>query len=78
MDDKTLQRKLDQFVKLGDELHDEAKRRYGRSGWLFVEADGAVHIMSGDADPDIGSISDRQQYVEFTAKNHHNIGVGAW
>jgi hypothetical protein len=71
MDKKTLQAKLDEFVKLGNELDAEAKRKYGPNGFLFHEADGGVHIMSGD---DIsGGSAKRQKYVKMS-----KWGAGAW
>lgn len=78
MDDATLQRKLNQFVKLGNELDAEAKRRFGPDGWLFAEADGTTFIMSGDANPDRETSADRQAFIEFSATIGHRIGTGAW
>jgi hypothetical protein len=77
VDDATLKRKLNQMVKLSRDLDEEAKRRWPE-GWLFAEADGGLHIMSGDADPDRESMAARQKFIEFSAPGIHRIGVGAW
>lgn len=77
MDDATIRRKMAQIVKLSRELNDEAKRRWP-DGWIFAEGDGGLHMMSGDADPDQDSISDRQEFIEFSAEKPHRLGVGAW
>ena len=50
MTDKEIQKKLDTLVKIANELDREAKNRYGDSGNLFFESDGAFHMMSGDCD----------------------------
>lgn len=50
MDDKTLQRKLDQFVRLGNELDAEAKRRYGPQAFLAHEAEAGIFLMAQDYD----------------------------
>ena len=79
MDDKTLQRKLNQMAKLGMELHQEARRRYSHpEAGLFHEADGQLHIMSGDAHPNRGTVRERQDFIEFTAKGVALWGSGAW
>lgn len=75
MDDRTLQRKLNQFVKLGMELDAEAKRRYGEDGFLFHEADGNVVIMDGDTD-DVSA--ERQKHIRHAAKGYAGWGSGAW
>jgi len=77
MDDSTLMRKLNQIVKLSQELDDEAKRRFSE-GWIFAEADGGLHFMSGDADVDREGMSARHRFIQMSAKGIHRIGVGAW
>jgi hypothetical protein len=42
MTDAEVKRKLNQIAKLANELDAEAKRRYGREGFLFFEAGGLV------------------------------------
>ena len=74
MDDKTVQRKLNQLAKICDELHGEAQARYGRTGNLFFESEGSFHLMAGDCD---GSGRERQEYVTFTSKLC-SLGAGAW
>jgi hypothetical protein len=54
--DKELQKKLNQMLKLGNELDEEAKRRYGENALLFHEADGGLLIM--DELPESGNKSD--------------------
>lgn len=79
MDDKTLQRKLNQMAKLGMELNEEAKRRYPHpDAGLFHEADGTLNIMSGDAHPDTRTIGERSSFIEFSAKGVALWGAGAW
>jgi hypothetical protein len=75
MSDKELRAKLNQIVKLCNELDAEAKVRYGESGNLFFESGGNFHIMRGDC---IGSSLDRQEFVMFTADKHCRLGAGAW
>jgi hypothetical protein len=75
MTDETLQQKLNQFVKIGNELVDEAQRRYGRSGNLFTEAEGGVFIMDGDED---GSCVQRQTHIRESARGNARWGSGAW
>ncbi len=75
MDDATLKRKLAQFVKLGNELHGEAKLRYGPEGFLFHEAEGGVFLMSGD---DNGTAGSRQEFIRESAKGIAHWGAGAW
>jgi hypothetical protein len=59
MTDKELTSKLKRFVKLGNELHLEAKSRYGPEGMLFHEAGGGISLMDGDDE----SSSTRQRHV---------------
>jgi len=75
MDDKTMQRKLNQIVKLVNELSDEAKRRWGRNAQVFFEAEGGPHIMSGDTN---GNSTERQAFIKFSAKGWCRHEVGAW
>jgi hypothetical protein len=78
MDDKTLQKKLDEFVKLGNELDAEAKKRYGAKGFLFHEADGGIHVMDGDLEGVPRNLSERQSHIRFSANGHVRWGAGAW
>jgi hypothetical protein len=75
VDDKTLQKKLNQMARLGTELNEEAVRRYGPGAGLFHEADGSLHIMSGDSG---GSAPERQEFIEFTSSGVAIWGAGAW
>ena len=71
MTNKTLQANLDKFARLGNQLDEEAKRRYGQDGFLFHEADGGLHIMNGDG-------GNRQEHIEFSANVHVRWGAGVW
>jgi hypothetical protein len=76
MDAKTIKSKLDEFIRLGNELDAEAKSRYGKNGWLFHEADGGVYIMSGD---DIsGGLGKRRKYIKAASTETARWGAGAW
>jgi hypothetical protein len=75
MTNKELASKIDEFVRLGNELDSEAKRRYGKNGWLFHEADGGVYIMDGDS---YGSTDDRQKHIKERSGRNARWGAGAW
>jgi len=77
MDDKTIQRKLNQLRKIANELSDEARVRYGSEGMLFFEAEGTFHLMDGDADPYKGGV-ERQKHVRFSSHGFCKMGCGAW
>lgn len=72
MTDAQLQRKLNRLAALANELDAEAKRRYGRQGFLFYEATGNFHIMDGD------SITARLQHITASSTLVCNMGAGAW
>jgi hypothetical protein len=75
MDAKTLTNKLAEFIRLGNELDAEAKRRYGKNGFLFHEADGGVYLMDGDSND---STADRQKHIKVTSTSTARWGAGAW
>ena len=75
MDDKTIQRKLNQLRKISNELVEEAKERYGKDGQLFYECEGYFHLMDGD---DMNRAHARQKYVKFQSKKPCMMGCGAW
>jgi hypothetical protein len=75
MTDEQLQKKLNQLARLANELDDEAKRRHGSQGYLFFEADGSFHIMSGDSD---GGASARQAFITLTSDIYCKMGAGCW
>ena len=75
MTDKELNRKMDEFVKLGNHLHAEARRRYGAQGSLFHEAEGGVYLMDGDSD---GNAGERQAHIRDRAGINARWGTGAW
>jgi hypothetical protein len=81
MDDATLQRKLNQLVKLANELDAEAKRRYGEQATLFYEAEGTFYIMAGDAPESFyrpGTMAARQEYIRHRSDGACRLGAGAW
>ena len=75
MDDKTIQRKLDQLVSIANELGDEAKRRYGPEGSIFYESEGSFHMMDGDTDE---GVAERQAHIKFTSRHYCTMGCGSW
>ena len=74
MNDAQIQRKLNSLVQICNELDDEAKRRYGKSGNFFFESDGDFHLMDGD---DMENIH-RHEHVRFSSKTDCKLGAGAW
>ena len=76
MTDAQVQAKLDQLVKLSNELVKEARRRYGPQGQLLYEADGGFHFMKHD-ESDSG-ISNRQTGVVMSSRGHSLMDCGAW
>ena len=78
MTDKELLQALNRFVRLGNALDAEAKRRYGEQGFLFHEAEGTLHIMAGDADRGFDSALARQAYIRISAGISADWGAGAW
>lgn len=77
MTDIALQKKLDQFVRLGNTLDREAKRRFGDKGFLFHEADGGVYIMNGDGDSNARA-EKRQEHIVLSTTGSARWGAGAW
>ncbi len=75
MDDKTVQKKLDQLVKITNELAAEAKRRYGPQACIFYEAEGAFHMMEKD---ECGVSRERQRGVKFSSNGYCRADCGAW
>lgn len=72
MDARTLRRKLREFVALGNELDDEAKRRYGQEGLLFHEGDGGICIMD-----ELPMDGDKNAHVKFS-ESGARWGAGAF
>lgn len=75
---RSMQRKLDKIAKLSAELNTEAKEAYGSDAFVFVEAEGGIYVMDGDACPYTGSTSERQEHVRLAAKPMHFLRAGAW
>lgn len=78
---KSLQRKLDKFVELGNAIEAEAKRIYGSDVFLFHEASGSVVLMDGDEDGSMRSRSTaagRQEHIIMIATAGATWGSGAW
>lgn len=76
MTDAQIKTKLNQLVKIANELDTEAKLRYGAEGHLFYESDGAFHLMNGD-DGD-GTPTSRQAFIMFSSDGYCRLGGGAW
>lgn len=74
MDDKTLQKKLDQLARLAQQIQEEAESRYPQ-GMLFYEAEGSFLVMAGDAD---GGATERQDFIRFASRPFCNMNCGAW
>ena len=64
MDDKTVQRKLNQLTKIINELADEAESTYGQEASIFYEAEGQFHMMAHDR---MGLGYNRQDGVRFSS-----------
>ena len=77
MDDATLQKKLDQFVRLGNALDAEAKRRYGKVAFLAHEADGGIFLMSQDA-ANPSHERRKQEWIKEGASERPKWMVIAW
>ena len=75
MDDKTVQRKLNQLTKIVNELADEALRRYGEESSILYEAEGAFHMMAHDR---IGRGYKRQDGIMFTSNGYTRADCGGW
>jgi hypothetical protein len=75
---KQMQETLDKIAELSVQLDAAVKKKYGRDAFIFAEAEGGIHIMKGDADPDRGNSTDRQKFIAMTAEGKHSLGVGAW
>ncbi len=78
MDDRTIQRKLNQIARLASELDVEAKKRYGKQAFLFMEPESGLHVMDGDEDTSARSFGDRTKHVRFQNTGHCPIEAGAW
>lgn len=74
MDDRTAQRKLDQLVKISNELVEEAKERYGNDAQLFFEAGGTFYIMTHDD----GAVRNRQDAVVMHSNGYCQLSCGIW
>jgi hypothetical protein len=76
MDDKTVQRKLNQLTKISNELVAETKRRFGDDGNVFYEAEGAFHFMDGDEFNGTGP--ERQAHIVMSSSKRCLIDCGGW
>ena len=69
MTDKQIQTKLDKIASLINELDSEIKSRHGRGAFVYFEAEGMIHLMSGDDMRVIGTTTgDRSDYSVFSSK----------
>jgi hypothetical protein len=69
MDDRTVQRKLNQLTRLANELHGEAVRRYGDEAGIYY-ASGYFNMMAG-ADPEL-------KLVRFKSNGLCHLDSGDW
>ena len=73
--DRQIQAKLNQLVKIANELQSAAKQRYGEEAFLFYESEGGFHIMAGDSDSDNVI---RQNFIRASSHGWCRMGCGAW
>lgn len=71
---KRLQELIDKMVEDSGEARKLAVELYGPAANLFEESNG-LYVMSGDCD---GHPSERQEYIQLTAKGYYWVGGGAW
>jgi hypothetical protein len=72
MTDEVIKRKMNQIANLCDELDEEAKRRHGKDGFFFFEAEGYFQIMDGDSE------SGRQNHIRLQSDTPCKLAAGAW
>jgi len=77
MNDKTVQRKLNQLAKITNELRIEAERRYGDEGKMFYEAEGQFHFMKHDRDGD-GHGPHRTDGIVLSSDDYVRMDCGGW
>ena len=70
-----LQKKLDALATLANEIEARAKILYGEQAFLFFEAGGMFHVMTGDCG---GTPDERQKYIAMTSTIYCGMGAGAW
>lgn len=75
MTDAELQRKLNRLTVLANEVHAEARRRYGKYAGLFYESEGHFNVMTG---LDEGSAFERQKMRVFCSEGVCRMDCGAW
>ena len=71
-------RRLNEIGLLINALDTDVKEQYGEKAFIFAEADGGIHVMKDDADPDKGSLIDRQKFIVASTSGYVCLGVGAW
>ena len=74
MNDKAIQRKLNQLVRIANELAEESRRRF-EHGSLFYESWGRFYIMDDDGD---WSGTKRQTHIRFQSDGVCRMGCGSW
>ena len=75
MDNKTIQRKLNQLTKIANELDHAAREKYGDEGKLFYESHGVFHVMAHDRHC-IETL--RQEGVRFSSNGICLAECGSW
>lgn len=72
-----IKRKLDLIAKHINELNATLKKEYGSEAFIFFEAEGAAHAMSGDDESSSSDAGTRQAYV-IASSARCNFDCGAW
>ncbi|MFM0608646.1 hypothetical protein PQR05_29370 [Paraburkholderia sediminicola] len=72
-----LKKRLNEIAELVNHLDDDLKAQFGEQAFVFFEADGNIHAMKGDADPDRGSMRERQKFI-VASSGQSAHAVGAW
>jgi hypothetical protein len=75
MTDSQLQKKLNQLVKLTNEIDAEITSRHGADGFLFFESEGTFHVMDGDNN---GGFSDRTDHIQMSSDGVSRLQCGSW
>jgi hypothetical protein len=76
MTDSQLQKKLNQLVKLTNEIDAEITSRHGTEGFLFYESEGSFHVMDGDENG--GGFSDRTDHIQMSSEGVSRLQCGSW
>lgn len=70
-----MRRKLRLIAKHINELDDAMKAEYGPQASVFFEAEGGIHLMTGDSEE---GAAERQSHVIESTAEYVRFGCGAW